>query len=298
MNSEQIKAFLTVSRCLSFTAASEILFSSQPTISRQIRQLEEELGCSLFLRGNNYLTLTRKGKIFAAFFQETCEEFAEKIRLVNTLDNDIQHCLNIGFLGETINNEYFFEKIDMFQALYPRCRLQYHHMEEGSFLENLIKGEVDCVFIREYMLQTSKSIVSHKFRDMNMYLFYSKRHPLAGKEGLDIQDFDGDILWCSIASNTQRRGELVQAIQAYYGIRDWKARVGSSLEEVLLNVRIGNGIFIADDNIMEQIPPDFCRIPLDTPISNIGIYVVEKSSTDKALLPVLMKCLLSDPSLS
>lgn len=298
MNSEQIKAFLTVSSCLSFTTASEILFLSQPTISRQVRQLEEELGCSLFLRGNNYLRLTPKGKILAAFFQETGEAFAAKLKLINAMDDDAQNCLNIGFLGGTIDNEYFFKKIDIFQALYPRCKLQYRHMEESSFLENLIKGEVDCVFIREYMLQTSKSIVSHKFRDVNMYLFYSKRHLLAGKEDLDIRDFDGDILWCSIASNTQKRDELVQAIQAYYGIQDWKAQVGSSLEEVLLNVRIGNGIFIADDNLMEQIPPDFCRIPLDTPISNIGIYVVEKSSTDKVLLPVLMKCLLSDPSLS
>lgn len=298
MNSEQIKAFLTVSSCLSFTDAAEILFSSQPTVSRQIRQLEEELECSLFLRGNNYLNLTPKGKIFAAFFQETSEAFAAKLKLANAMDDDAQHCLNIGFLGETINNEFFFKKVDMFQALYPHCKLRYHYMEENSFLGHLIKGKVDCVFIREYMLQPLKSIVSHRFRDMNMYLFYSKRHLLAGKENLDIQDFDGDILWCSTGSYTQKRNELVQAIQTFYGIRNWKTQRGHSLEEILLNVRIGNGIFIADDNIMEQIPSDLCRLTLDAKISNIGIYLIEKSSTDKVLLPVLMKCLLSNPPLS
>lgn len=294
MNSEQVQAFLAVSDCLSFTEAAEMLFLSQPTISRHIRQLEGELGFQLFVRGNNYLELTPGGKVLADFFRETSEAFAAKLKLVSTMDTDCQRRLRIGHLDDTINNEYFFEKIDMFQALHPHCKIQYFHMEESSFVEALLKDEVDCVFVREYMLPSSKSLEAHKFRDVNMYLLYSKRHSLAEKQSLNIQDFSGEVLWTSSGANTQRRDKLVQAIQIFYGIQNWKTCPADSLEEILLNVRTGHGVFIADDNSPDHIPSDFCRIPLNTQISNIGIYIVKKKNTENILLSSLLKYLISE----
>ena len=65
MTSRQIQTFLTVAETLNFTEAAERLYSSQPSISRNISLLEEELGFKLFERGNNYVTLTQSGAIMA-----------------------------------------------------------------------------------------------------------------------------------------------------------------------------------------------------------------------------------------
>ena len=61
MDIRVLRYFLTVAREESFSRAAEALYLSQPTLSRQIRDMEEELGATLFVRSNRSVTLTREG---------------------------------------------------------------------------------------------------------------------------------------------------------------------------------------------------------------------------------------------
>ena len=70
MTSLQIKYFLTVTDCMSFSQAAEALFVSQPSVSRQIKQLEQELGYQLFDRTQrSAVSLTAAGMVFRDAFQ-------------------------------------------------------------------------------------------------------------------------------------------------------------------------------------------------------------------------------------
>ena len=70
MNSLEIQYFLTIVKHGSFTEAAQVLSVSQPAISKQIRQLEEELGCSLFTRSGRTLSLTPAGQAYHDYFQQ------------------------------------------------------------------------------------------------------------------------------------------------------------------------------------------------------------------------------------
>ena len=72
MNSLEIQYFLTIVKYGSFTEAAQALSVSQPAISKQIRQLEAELGCSLFARSGRTLSLTEAGQAYYAYFQQCC----------------------------------------------------------------------------------------------------------------------------------------------------------------------------------------------------------------------------------
>ena len=61
MTIAQIKYFVTVAKCLSFTKAAEQLFVSQPALSRHIKNMEEELNIQLFVRTSNGIRLTPAG---------------------------------------------------------------------------------------------------------------------------------------------------------------------------------------------------------------------------------------------
>ena len=61
MTFNQIKYFVTVAECLSFTEAAKCLFITQPALSRQINAMEEELGTKLFIRDKKRLKLTPGG---------------------------------------------------------------------------------------------------------------------------------------------------------------------------------------------------------------------------------------------
>ena len=75
MNDLQIDYFMAVATNLSFTKTSEELFVSQPAISRQISQLEKELGCRLFTRNNQGTQLTEEGRLYFDLFSKYKAEF-------------------------------------------------------------------------------------------------------------------------------------------------------------------------------------------------------------------------------
>ncbi len=70
MELEQLRAFLEVAQCKSFTAAAHRMFVSHSTVSREVSALEAELGVSLFDRGNRVIGLTEAGEKLRVRAQE------------------------------------------------------------------------------------------------------------------------------------------------------------------------------------------------------------------------------------
>ncbi len=68
MTDMQVKFFMELTRTLSFSKTAETFFTTQPTVSRQIKMLEEEWGFRLFDRNKRQVQLTKAGKIMADFF--------------------------------------------------------------------------------------------------------------------------------------------------------------------------------------------------------------------------------------
>lgn len=66
MNTKVLKTFLTICRVGSITKAAQLLYISQPALSRQIQDLEEELGCKLFDRSKRQLALTESGFCYSS----------------------------------------------------------------------------------------------------------------------------------------------------------------------------------------------------------------------------------------
>ena len=76
-----LQYFLTVAREQSISAAAQALHLSQPTLSRQLKEMEEELGKTLFLRGNRKITLTEEGMILRKRAQEVMELLEKALEL-------------------------------------------------------------------------------------------------------------------------------------------------------------------------------------------------------------------------
>ena len=69
MTITQMKYFITAAKCLNFTKAAEILFITQPALSRQISVIEQELNMQLFIRTNHYVRLTPPAEVLLREFE-------------------------------------------------------------------------------------------------------------------------------------------------------------------------------------------------------------------------------------
>ena len=137
-----LRYFLAVAREQSITAAAETLHITQPTLSKQLRELEEELGKKLFTRGNRKITLTEEGMFLRKRAQEIVE-LADKTEAnfaagVGSVSGDIF----IGS-GETGSVRYLGRTLYKMRSIYPGVRFHLFSGNGEDVSDRLDKGLID-----------------------------------------------------------------------------------------------------------------------------------------------------------
>lgn len=101
MELRHLRYFIAVAETLNFNRAAERLHISQPPLSRQIQQLEEELGVALFERGVRPLALTEPGRFFYAHARELLARSVELKSMTRRI-GQMERSLSVGFVASTL----------------------------------------------------------------------------------------------------------------------------------------------------------------------------------------------------
>ena len=145
-NFEHYKIFYYVARYGSFTKAAELLYSNQPNVTRIIRILESELGCTLMNRSNRGITLTEEGerlyrRVAAAF--EQIELGEEEVRQSAALESGT---VVIG-ASETALHLYLMEILRTFHEAYPGVRLKIYNYSTPGAAKAMKEGLIDLAVV-------------------------------------------------------------------------------------------------------------------------------------------------------
>lgn len=160
MNTNYIQCFLAVAETSSFTEAASRLFYSQQTVSKNIAQLEADLGSTLFDRSSQSVRLTAAGRYYYVLFQSA----NQRLNLVSQqtkryYDNLVRH-LTIG-CSEWINLfGPIMDIIQLFRQAHPEVRISIAKRNNIELLEDLVGGAVDLALYSEGHLPLHKDIVS------------------------------------------------------------------------------------------------------------------------------------------
>lgn len=147
MDLRVLEYFLTVAREENVSHAAEILHISQPTISRQLMQLEDELGKTLFIRGNKNMRLTKEGLLFKNRAEELLSLYHRAVSELSQ-DQEISGDIFIG-TGETDVFYYLADMIRSFQDQHPKVRFHIISSDSDKIRENVDKGLADIGFLFE-----------------------------------------------------------------------------------------------------------------------------------------------------
>lgn len=149
MNSLEIQYFLTIVKYGSFTEAAQALSVSQPAISKQIRQLEAELGCSLFTRSGRTLSLTEAGQAYHAYFQQCRFQLDLLKNRLEEPKKDGKPTIRIAY-PEDVDPSYFRDKIQTAAAaLETPVSLEFSCYPEAELANRLLDGQIDLILTGE-----------------------------------------------------------------------------------------------------------------------------------------------------
>lgn len=143
-----LKYFLMVAREENITKAARLLHITQPTLSRQMIQLEEELGVQLFHRGKYHLTLTGDGMLLKRRAQEIVMLTEKMEREFGSKEEELAGEIAVG-CGETRNMTWLSRKMEKFRKRYPLVRFQVYSANADDIKERMEKGLLDLGLLME-----------------------------------------------------------------------------------------------------------------------------------------------------
>ncbi len=190
-----LRYFLEIARVGNMSRAAETLHISQPTLSKQMKELEEELGKKLFRRGSVGLTLTDEGMLLRKRAEDILDMVDKTTDEFNALDTVTGGEVHIG-CAESHQIKYLARIIKEFREDYPLFR---YHLTSGNteqVVERLDRGLIDFAVIVEPPNLSKYNYI--EVPETNAWgLVMKKDDPLASKTCIEVEDLIGLPIICS-----------------------------------------------------------------------------------------------------
>lgn len=295
MTSQQIQYFISAAKHLNFTKVAEEFFSSQPTVSRQIAALEEELGFELFYRDGRQLRLTSGGLVMLAEFHQQQASLQTAIQRVEQVRSGFEGKLNIAYLTGLDTDCYVYPPTMEFSSRLPKVVV---NMDSGSFStlrQRLENGEYDIIFTYDFELPSIPDSLSQFAYRCGCALITSSRHPLAAHAHPTPKDFYGQTLILPASFDSRDRLlDMQRLLSRGFGCTEEdfsriNLRMVDTLETKQFLVRSGVGVGITGTCMDYTYDNRYALFPL--PGETMEIHAVWRKDNLNPAIPLYLQVL-------
>ncbi len=275
MEIRTLKYFLEIAREQNITSASYNLHVSQPALSHQMHELEDELGITLFTRTNRKTVLTEEGRHFKIQAEQIIQLIEKTEAEYKKGEKDIYGEIHIG-AGETTAMEYIGNAAKRVHDLHPGVRFNVFSGIADDVVDRMDKGLIDfALFFRPIdttKLDYIEFPVKHK-----MGIIVRRDSPLAEKEFVTAKDLENVPLIIN-----SRRATNPETISKQYGIPLEKLNVvasGNLTYNKTMLVRSGLGVTIGSGSNTYQINNEFTKfVPFEPTVESSMIFAWRKNA--------------------
>ncbi len=185
MELRHLQYFLTVAEELHFGRAAARLNMTQPPLSQQIKQLEEELGFPLFHRSSRAVELTTAGNVFSGQIRSVLNQLDRAVDTARHTARGELGKIIIGFVG-TATYEILPPAIKEFRSIFPSIDIELRQLSAPNQLSALLNGDIDIGFSHPPV--ASCELISRSVKKSECVIAIPKNHPLADKPAVSITD--------------------------------------------------------------------------------------------------------------
>lgn len=196
-----LRYFLTLVREESITKAAEVLHITQPTLSRQLSQLEEEMGVRLFLRGSRKIRLTNQGMLLRRRAEEILDLVDRTSHELVCQDELVEGTITIGS-GELGAMEIFADLCGSFREKYPRVRFDLYTATADIVKVRMERGLIDIGLLLE-PIDIEKFTFIRMHKKERWAVLMRADDPLARYESITAQELEGRPLILPKRMNVQ-----------------------------------------------------------------------------------------------
>lgn len=251
-----LEYFVTTATEMNMTKAAQRLHITQPTLSIQLRDLEDELGTILFERTNRGISLTQDGEYFFSKAKDILTIVNDTISNLQNTD-DVAGPINIGG-AETHHNELLFKILKSIRIDHPRISCHYVSGNANQTMPLLDSGVIDFAVVMGHVDKSKYNHIDLPYED-HFILITKKDNPLAQLSTITKDDIEKEPLITSGQSHVDTFLEswLGQSIDSYEISGTY-----TLINNGLFMVKADLGSAIAIDGLVNTEGTDLCTIPL------------------------------------
>ncbi len=204
---KQLEYFLAVAENLSFTKAAEEIHVAQPAISQQIKQLERDLGISLFHRNNKRVNLTEAGQLFRKKSLEVLEHVDAAIKVIEELRGLERGTVSIG-MSSTMATVLMSDLVKEFQTQFPHIKIKISESITSESLHRVKDSELDIAIVSLPIPQNEENnLQAISLYEEELEAIVPFNHPLAKEniESINLIELNKYQWILANNSNTLRR---------------------------------------------------------------------------------------------
>lgn len=248
MNLIRLQYFVEAARCLNFSEAARNLYTSQPNLSKQIAQMEQELGYPLFSRTRRLVKLTPAGQYLYDHLKEVPAQLVDAFEQARTLSRS-GGTLSIGILeGQEVNSR-LLARLNAFSALYPKIEVELERNSFRNLRTGLESGHYDLVITLDFDLEGMSGVVTRVFLPQPAAIAINKSNPRSRVDSLTMEQLRDENFVVISPEESPVGYERFLSQCAAAGFLPRVVRRPLSLESLLLCVEAGMGVALLDQNM-------------------------------------------------
>lgn len=242
MELRHLRYFVAVAEALSYRGAAERLHVAQPALSKQIQDLEAEVGARLLNRNTGGVTLTDAGAVLL----DEARDILERVEMASSAARDAAAGkggrLTIGSLG-AVSAGFLPASLAAFRERYPGVEINLHESTMSEQMGALRKGTIQLGFVIDHGVEIPRDLETMEVKVARLAVALGRDHPLARGTKVSLAELANEPLLCvGTAERYDLHRKLIEAVFAARGIRHRPLKRVNGFESLVALVAGGHGV--------------------------------------------------------
>lgn len=287
MDTRQLQSFLAVAHYLNFTEAAKHLFLAQSSLSRQIVELEKELGAPLFIRNNRTVTLTPAGSLLHKEADLLISKMEGLIAQIRQLNEGCIGSLEIGCLG--VEKYFFPELIKSFSEKHPHIQLNIDWYSIKKLNQALASGKIDVGFSLASEVQHVPDLAYKTIDTDSMAVIVPHDHPIASRSSVSLAELASESFVIISREEVPNSFDFLTGLCSQKGFSMNIVKKTTSLEALLILVELGVGLSILSCKMEASSHSRLRFVPIMDEDAIVNIVVSWNKNNTNPIIPLFLE---------
>lgn len=289
MDINRIREFLVLSEQLNYSKAANLLYITQPVLSRHIHDLEETFGGQLFQRDTHNVQLTEFGAFCAEQLKEVAAAYDSALINIRRCSDTSSDDLTIGFLEYAVR-PFLSQFAEWFEKAHPNIEIDYDSGNLDDLTDSVLEDRMDLAFVTIMGSDPAhdKDLDCEMVYEDRLLAVVSERHDISGRDSISLEELSAYPLINYSKANNPHTSGFHKDLFENRGLQMQIAKEVTSFESALFYAKAGIGVFLIPQHL-SILAGDLITVPVSDEDCSIPLNLIWKTNNPKQSLQTFVQ---------